>query len=163
MSTHNIYFVPKRRKMSQCMTKPTKWHVCPAQISLGICPVWSVSTVCMKKAWVPGYPQSTQQDSDQTGWMPRLIWIFAGLTCHFVGYMMWCDMMCWVIYPCHSLKNVPYPVLWDLNQPEEVDSILQILQVKSNGEWMNQETYNSGFKFNFFDSLLKLASGIIFY
>ena len=27
------------------------------------------------------------KDSDQTGWMPRLIWVFAGHTCHFVGFV----------------------------------------------------------------------------
>ena len=25
------------------------------------------------------------KDSDQTGWMPRLIWVFAGRTSHFIG------------------------------------------------------------------------------
>ena len=37
---------------SQCMTKPTKWHVCPAktQISLGIHSVWSESSLCAQ--WV---------------------------------------------------------------------------------------------------------------
>ena len=28
------------------------------------------------------------EDSDQTGWMPRLIWVFAGCTCHLVGFIM---------------------------------------------------------------------------
>ena len=28
------------------------------------------------------------EDSDQTGWMPRLIWGFAGRTGHFVGFVM---------------------------------------------------------------------------
>ena len=28
------------------------------------------------------------EDSDQTGRMPRLIWVFAGRTCHFVGVVM---------------------------------------------------------------------------
>ena len=39
-----------RWKFSCLMTKPTKWPVCPAktQISLGICPVWSESSLC---AW----------------------------------------------------------------------------------------------------------------
>ena len=27
-------------------------------------------------------------NSDQTGRMPRLIWVFAGSTCHFVGFVM---------------------------------------------------------------------------
>ena len=38
--------------MSRLMTEPTKWHVRPAktQISLGICPVWSESSLCAQ--WV---------------------------------------------------------------------------------------------------------------
>ena len=28
------------------------------------------------------------EDSDQTGPMPRLIWVFPGHTCHFVGFVM---------------------------------------------------------------------------
>ena len=33
------------------------------------------------------------KDSDQTGQMPRLIWVFAGCTCHFVGF-------------CHALAQI---------------------------------------------------------
>ena len=40
----------------------------------------------MKKAWVLSYPLSTSKDSDQTGRMPRLIWVFAGRTCFFLSY-----------------------------------------------------------------------------
>ena len=49
--------------MSHLMTKTTKWHVRPpkTQISLSICPVWSVFTVRMKKAWVLSYPLSAQR------------------------------------------------------------------------------------------------------
>ena len=67
--------------MSHLMTKPTKWHVRPAktQISLGICPVWSESWL---SAWRKLGPLATHwahsEDSDQTGRMPRLIWVFAG-------------------------------------------------------------------------------------
>ena len=67
------------------------------QISLGISPVWSVFTVRMYKLWVLSYPLSAQrrlwsvwadaqadlshsEDSDQSGRMPRLIWVFAGCT-----------------------------------------------------------------------------------
>ena len=28
-----------------------------------------------------------RDDSDQTGWMPRLIWVFAGRTYHFIGFV----------------------------------------------------------------------------
>ena len=67
--------------VSQRMTNPTKWHVRPAktQISLGIRPVWSESS---QSAWrklgslTIHWAQS--EDSDQTGWMPRLIWVFPG-------------------------------------------------------------------------------------
>ena len=49
--------------MSHHMTKPTKWHMHPAktQISLGICPVWSVFAVGVKKYWVLSYPMSAQR------------------------------------------------------------------------------------------------------
>ena len=73
------------------MTKPTKWHVRPVktQISLGIRPVWSESSQCAQ--WVakdPSFLHADSKDSDQTGLMPRLIWVFAGRTCHFVGFAM---------------------------------------------------------------------------
>ena len=73
------------------MTKPTMWHVHPAetQISLGIRPVCSESSLCAQ--WVaedPSFFHADWDDSDQTGWMPRLIWVFAGRTNHFVGFVM---------------------------------------------------------------------------
>ena len=73
------------------MTKPTKWHVHPAktQISLGIRPVWSESSLSAQ--WVakdPSFLHADNEDSDQTGRMPRLIWVFAGRTYHFVGFVM---------------------------------------------------------------------------
>ena len=51
--------------LSRSMTKPTKWPVHPAetQISLGICPVWSVFAVRMKKHWVFNNPLSASEDS----------------------------------------------------------------------------------------------------
>ena len=57
--------------------------MCPAktQISLGICPVWSESSMCAQ--WVakdPRFLHADNEDSDQTGRMPRLIWVFAGRT-----------------------------------------------------------------------------------
>ena len=68
--------------MSHNMTKPTKW-LGPAkiQISLGIHPVWSESSL---SAWGKLGPLATHwehsEDSDQTGRMPRLIWVFTGRT-----------------------------------------------------------------------------------
>ena len=69
--------------LSRLMTKPTKWHVRPekTQISLGICQVWSESSLSVWRKlesldthWVHS------KDSDQTGRMPRLNWVFAGRT-----------------------------------------------------------------------------------
>ena len=65
------------------MEKLTKWHVRPAktQINLGLCPVWSESSL---SAWRKLGSLATywahSKDSDQTGWMRRLIWVFAGRT-----------------------------------------------------------------------------------
>ena len=76
--------------LSHRLTKPTKWHVRTAktQISLGIRPVWSESSL---SAWRSIGPLATQkahsEDSDQTGRMPRLIRVFAVRTSHFVGFV----------------------------------------------------------------------------
>ena len=49
----------------------------------------SESSLCAQ--WVakdPSFLHADSEDSDQTGWMPRLTWVFAGRTCHFVGFVM---------------------------------------------------------------------------
>ena len=54
-------------------------HPAKTQISLGICPVWSESLLCA--LWVakdPSFLHADSEDSDQTGRMPSLIWVFAG-------------------------------------------------------------------------------------
>ena len=55
------------------------------QISLGIRPVWSEFSLCAQ--WVakdPSFFHADSEDSDQTGRMPRLIWVFAGRTLIFL-------------------------------------------------------------------------------
>ena len=97
------------------MTKPTKWHVCPTktQISLGVRPVWSESLLCTQ--WVAKDPSSSHMDSeesDQTGWMPRLIWVFTGRTCHFViprhtksgGVLCYTLRKFWVLFHPSTLR-----------------------------------------------------------
>ena len=78
--------------MIRLMTKPTKWPVRPAktQISLGNHPVLSKSSLCAQ--WV-AKDQSFFMRTVKTliglgAYMPRLIWVFAGRTCHFVGFVM---------------------------------------------------------------------------
>ena len=51
-------------------------------------PVWSESSLCA--SWVakdPSFLHAGSEDSDQTGRMPRLNWVFAGCTCHFAGFV----------------------------------------------------------------------------
>ena len=71
---------------------------------LGICQVWrsaktQISPWAFAKSdqyslcahWVakdPSFLHANSKDSDQTGQMPSLIWVFAGCTCHFVGFVM---------------------------------------------------------------------------
>ena len=65
--------------MSHDMIKPKKTWLAPAkiQISLGIRPVWSESSLCAQ--WVAKDPvllHADSEDSDRTGRMPRLFWVF---------------------------------------------------------------------------------------
>ena len=73
----------KRSKMSRTTKKKKKWHVRPAktQISLGIRPVWSESSLsARRKLGSLATHWAHCEDSDQTGRMPRLSWVFAGRT-----------------------------------------------------------------------------------
>ena len=72
------------------MTKPTKWHVLPAktQISLGIRPVWPESSLSAWRKLGSLATHWAQTKTDQTERMHRLIWVFAGCICHFVGFVM---------------------------------------------------------------------------
>ena len=67
---------PGHNKTNKMSVRPVK-----TQISLDICPVWSESSLCIQ--WVAkdlSFLHADSEDSDQTGWMPRLIWVFAGHT-----------------------------------------------------------------------------------
>ena len=101
----------RKTKMSRLVTKATYWHMCPVKtpISLGICPVWSESSLytqwVVKDTW---FLHADSEASDQTGQMPRLIWVFAECLCHFVGfvtrrlklssklYIAWISMTCYL-------------------------------------------------------------------
>ena len=82
--------------MSHDMTKLNKMSVRPAktQISLGVCPVWSESSLsAWRKLGSLATHWAHSEDSDQTGRMPRLIWVFAGRTatlCHVAAHL-WCS------------------------------------------------------------------------
>ena len=67
---------PPHDKTNKISVRPAK-----TQISLGIRPVWSESSLCAQ--WVakdPSFLHADSKDSDQTGRILRLIWVFAGRT-----------------------------------------------------------------------------------
>ena len=140
------------------MTKQTKWPVCPAmtQISLGIHPVWSESSLCAQ--WVakdPSFLHANTKDSDQTGQLPRLIWVFAGHTGHFLGFVMLrfnclttlgkttlpvhqsaCSNLCWV---CKKL-TLSLSLLWYSNFLFTHDSwLLTIVTLISSCDFLQQK------------------------
>ena len=84
-----LIHLPKKL-LEQPHDKTNKMTVRPAktQISLGICQVSSESSLCTQ--WVAkdqSFLHADSEDSDQTGRMPRLIWIFAERS-HFVGFVI---------------------------------------------------------------------------
>ena len=68
----------KLSHISHDMTKPTKWAFAQwrLKISMGIRPVWWESSLCAQ--WVAKDPSFCTTKTHQTGWMPRLNWVFAG-------------------------------------------------------------------------------------
>ena len=91
--------------------------VCPAKtrISLGIHPVWSESSLsAWRKLGSLAIHWAHSEDSDQTGRMPRLIWVFAGCTCHFVGFVTRRLIYWFDCYSCDSDFSRFVFVLYDL-------------------------------------------------
>ena len=69
-------FEPPHDKTNKMTVHPAK-----TQISLGIRPVWSGSSLCAQ--WVakdPSFLHADSEDFNQTGRMPRPIWVFARRT-----------------------------------------------------------------------------------
>ena len=67
-------FEPRHDKINQVTVRPAK-----TQISLGIRLAWSESS--LYAYWIakdPSFFHAHSEDSDQTGRMPRLIWVFTG-------------------------------------------------------------------------------------
>ena len=63
-------------------------HLAKTKISLGICPVWSVFTVCMKKAWVLSYPLSAQRRL----WSEPLLGTVILLVLSWGGSLIYCEL-----------------------------------------------------------------------
>ena len=55
--------------------------------------------------------QADSADSDQTGRMPKLIWVFAGRTDHFVGFAM-----PWLNFPIETTsETIAYGIVTNLH------------------------------------------------
>ena len=59
-------------------TNPTKVHVRLAKTRIRLGVQWVAKD--------PRFPHVDSKDSDRTGRMPRLIWVFAGCWSHFIGF-----------------------------------------------------------------------------
>ena len=70
------------------MTKPTKWLCAQRRLrSAWVSTQSDQSLRCaLNRSKDPSFLHADSKDSDQTGRIPRLIWVFAGRTCHFVGF-----------------------------------------------------------------------------
>ena len=95
----SFYKIIDCKHVSRLMTKPTKWHVCPAktQISLGICPVWSEASL---SAWRKLGSLATYwaHYEDWSDWAdvqadPSLCWVHN----HFVGFVMRRLICIWMV------------------------------------------------------------------
>ena len=135
-----------QNKMSRIVTKPTKWHVRPAktQISLGIRLVWSESSLSTwKKLGSLATHWAHSEDSDQTGRMPRLIWVFAGRTVTLL-VLSWGDSNL-AEYFAFSIQRwvsvIPYNVCNHLRH------------------WMNSQNYifRTGLSFYLLSDVLKIS------
>ena len=69
-----------REQLSRNTTKPTKWLCAQRRLSSA----WATAKDLLRVAKDPSFLHADSKDSDQTGRMPRLIWVFTGHTCHFV-------------------------------------------------------------------------------
>ena len=119
--------------------KTNKVSVRPAktQISLGIRPVWSESSL---SAWRKLGSLATHwvhsEDSDQTGRMPRLIWVFAART------------LTLLVLSCRgSCSNRHSELMW-IRSPGLRPELLEPVECRT----QNLETGNSGHQFLDFDA-----------
>ena len=88
---------PRHDKTNNVAVRPAE-----TQISLGIRPFWSESSLCAH--WVDKdtrFLHADSEDSDQTGRMPRLIWVFAGHT--LILLVLSCRGSCYFRIPRSSL------------------------------------------------------------
>ena len=91
---------PRHDKTNNVAARPAK-----TQISLGICPVWSESSLsACRNLRSLAFHWAHSKDSDQTGRMPRLIWVIAGRT--LILLVLSCRDSC--LFHCISICRVSW-------------------------------------------------------
>ena len=123
MFLNHSYWDCIHNHLDRLMIKPTKWLCAQRRLR-------SESSLCAQ--WVAKDTSFLYADSEasaQTGRMPRLIWVFAGRTCHFVGFVLllfytlcrpWClwSLTVWFLGGiCNSIVSIPghYFLIWFFN------------------------------------------------
>ena len=79
-----IIYVPLHDKTNKMTCTPSVDSDQPGHLPTLI----SVSLCTQRIDKDPRYLHAESEGSDQTGWMAKLIRVFAGRTCHFVGFVM---------------------------------------------------------------------------
>ena len=82
---HMCYSEAPRSKLTHIYQPCLVWSI----LKVGICSVWSASLLGIQ--WVAKdstFLHADREETDRTGWMPMLIWVFAGCTGHFVGFVV---------------------------------------------------------------------------
>ena len=125
-----------------CAQRPAK-----TQISLGIHPVWSESSMsAWRKCGSLTTYKAHSEESDQTGQLPSLVWAFTGRLCHFVGFVMRL-LKCY--NPCYAvvlLKFLKWATTWqnqqnecapseDSDQPGHPPSLIRIFATRMKKAW----------------------------
>ena len=114
--------------MSCSMTKSTKWYVLSKK-SDQLGHLSSLISLCClhEERLGPYLPLQHPAKTDQTGWMPQLIWVFAGRTSHFVSFVMQ-QLTCFLIWAsvfrvCDHIRLNPPGSATEARQRLEISDI----------------------------------------
>ena len=123
--------------MNHDTTKPTKW-VC---VKRRLRSAWASaqsdqSSICAQ--WVakdPRFLHADSEDSDQTGWMPRLIWVFTGRTAILLVLSCRGSFITWYLPACvqyylhfYQAPNSSH-ILWNMGNPLKIICIVFISKI----------------------------------
>ena len=132
-----VWYEPPHDKTNKVAVRPAK-----TQISLGKRPVWSESSL---SAWRKLGSLPTHwvhsEDSDQTGRMPRLIWVFAGRT---LTLLVLTYRGSFIYYLLLLMQNLIWATTWqnqqcgcapseDSDQPGHPPSVIRVFAMRLMG------------------------------